>query len=72
MRAGDLNTDVPERLGAESCVASFFSSNLDPADIELRAFIITCAGIFLFPAVLRRAVAVQPRTSELPSRLPHY
>lgn len=46
VRAGDLNTDVPERLGAESRIVSFFSSNLDPADIELRAFIITCAGFF--------------------------
>lgn len=69
VHAGDLNTDVPKWLGAESCVAScfFFPSNPDPADIELRAFIITCTGIFLFLTVLHRAVAVQPRTSELPS-----
>lgn len=54
------------------CLLFFFPSNPDPADIELRAFIITCTGIFLFLTVLHRAVAVQPCTSELPSRLPCY
>lgn len=42
-----------------------FSSNAAPADIELRAFIITCAGIFLCPCLCSHSQAP-------PSRLPCY